>query len=132
MNAKMSRKILCCIVAVVLFILGISVEISAADSSFLDATNVTSTANQTLRSTEDIVEETPVCTPNMLQNSMNAIRGNMTSATRWQDRTMVLFLIVVSVLQFLFYQSTEAKEDGQLFLCRSVIVDYIHLKDSGN
>lgn len=29
------------------------------------------------------------------------------------------------------YQSSESKEDGQLFSCRSVIIDYIHQKDSG-
>lgn len=133
MNVKVSGKIICCLIAVIVLFLGIGAEVSATDSSFSRAINETSTTNQTLRSTEGILDEAPICTLSMLQDGMRGIHGNMTSVmNRWQDRTIVLFLVVGSFLQFLFYQSTESKEDGQLFLCRSVIVDYIHLKDSGN
>lgn len=132
MNVKMNGKIICCLIAVIVLFLGISTEVSVADSSFSRATNETSTTGQMIRSSEVVMEEAPVCTISMLQSGTKLIRSNMMNAmNRWQSRAMILFVVVGSILQFLFYQSAESKEDGQLFLCRSVIVNYIHQKDNG-
>ncbi len=130
MNAEIKQKIICCVLATIIFLWGISVVVTTANSSFLSSINVKSTTNTILCSTDHIMKESVVCIPSMLNKSMDAIRSR--AGGSWQNKSVYLFLVVGCFLQYLFYyQSAESKEDGQLFLCRSVIVDYIHLKDSG-
>lgn len=132
MGAAKSERFICCLLAIVLLFLGISVEIRNVDASFLRAKNEIGTT-ETIICSADHVEEETVCTLNMLTNGNDILRGNVTSSmVRGQYRAILSFLIVGSFLQYLFYyQTAESKEDGQLFLCRTVVVDYIHLKDSG-
>lgn len=132
MKVNVREKTICFILAIILFFLGMSVEISTADTSFSCSTNMKSTTESVIRSANYVEEET-VCTLNMLGNGCDFLRANMSSTiTKGQYRAILSFLIVGSFLQYLFYyQSAESKEDGQLFLCRTVVVDYIHLKDSG-
>lgn len=132
MNVEMREKMICCMLAAILFFWGISAGSTAMNSSFSRLANLTGTTNETLCSVKYITEETSVCTPAMLSKSIQMIRGNSArTMIRWQDRTVLLFLAGVFLQYLFYYQSAESKEDGQLFLCRSVIVDYIHLKDSG-
>lgn len=133
MNVTKRVKLICCILASILWFLGFGVVLSTTESSFLFADNISSSTENTIRSDEQVVGETRVCTLSMLHQNMEILRGNtIDSMTRWKNREFLLFLVVGWFLQYLFYyQSEESKEDGQLFLCRSAIVDYIHLKDSG-
>lgn len=128
MVLKMRERVICCIVATILFFLGISVETTTVDSSFLGTTESAS-----MRSAEHIVNEADVCTPSMLTRGTTSIQRSLTnSVSKWQSRTVLIFLFAGVSLQYLLcYQSAQSKEDGRLFLCRSMIVDYIHLKDSG-
>lgn len=133
MNITKSVKLICCILALVLCFLGFGVTMSITESSFLCAQKSGIFTETTICSDEDIIEEICVCTVSMLYQGMESIRGNVVGTiTRWQNRQFLLLFVVGWFLQYLFYyQSEECKEDGQLFLCRSAIVDYIHLKDSG-
>lgn len=132
MSVAKNRKMICCLMAMILLFLGMSVELKSADTSFLCSKNHSCTTRTVIHAA-NYVEEKTVCTLNMLTNGNDVLRGNMTSSViRGQYRAILVFLIVGSFLQYLFYyQSAESKEDGQLFLCRTVVVDYIHLKDSG-
>ena len=132
MGAARGEKIICCVLAMILFFLGISVEVKNADASFLHSENAAYSTRATISSTNHMEEET-VCTLNMLINGSEVLRSNMSnSMVRGSYQTCLSFFIVGAFLQYLFYyQSAESKEDGQLFLCRTVVVDYIHLKDSG-
>lgn len=125
-------KGLCCFLAVILLFLGMSVEVKNTNSSFLCSKTVIGGSRVTISMT-DYMEEEPLCTLNMLTNGSEIFRSNISnSMVRGSHRARLLFFIVGSFLQYLFfYQSAESKEDGQLFLCRTVVVDYIHLKDSG-
>lgn len=124
---KTKERIICYMVAVIMFFMGMCLETTKADSSFSCATNATAT---TLSSVDYISADVDNCTLDMLNKPTLSIRGNMSSSiSRWQGR-MVLFFVVGLGLQYLFYyQSEECKEDGQLLLCRSVAVNYIHQKD---
>ncbi len=132
MGVAKREKIICCLIAIVLFFLGMSVDVNNADDSFLYSKNELKSAETTIRSVNHMEEET-VCTLNMIANRNDVFRSNIASfMVKGQYRAILSFLIVGSFLQYLFYyQSAESKEDGQLFLCRTVVVDYIHLKDSG-
>jgi len=133
MNITKSVKLICCILALVLCFLGFGVTMSFTKSSFFCAQKSGSVTETAIRLDEDVMEEICVCTISMLNQDMKYIRGNVVGLiTRWQNRQFLLFFVAGWFLQYLFYyQSEECKEDGQLFLCRSAIVDYIHLKDSG-
>lgn len=131
MKVKMNGKSICCLLAVILFFMGIGVEVSAVDS--LSSRTIFSDYGQsTIDSHEEVMVDSAVCTPNMLRSEMRLSRGSkLNNIVRWQMKSAVVFLVVGNLLQFLFYQSLEGKEDGQLFACRTMIVDYIHLRDSG-
>ena len=133
MTVNVREKTICFILAIILFFLGITVENSTVDTSFSRSKTEMGTTVSTLRSVKSVVEEETACTLNMIGNSSSFLRANMpNSITKGQYRAILSFLVVGSFLQYLFYyQSAESKEDGQLFLCRTVVVDYIHLKDSG-
>ena len=128
---KMNGKYMCCLFAVILFFMGIGVEVSAVDS--LSSRTIFSDYSQSsISSTEEIVTNEMVCTTNMLRSEIRAGRTVKTGGIyQWQGRAVAVLFVVGNFLQFLYYQSSEGKEDGQLFSSRTVIVDYIHLKDSG-
>lgn len=132
MNVANVDKFICCMLATILLFMGIGVAMSANNSSSLCTENTTAFTDAVLSSVEYGIEEPTVCSLSMLNNSASIVQNSMTGMIRWQDRGILMFFIVGSFLQYLFYyQSAECKEDGQLFLCRSAVVDYIHLKDSG-
>lgn len=124
------EKIICCIMAVILFFSGMCVDNSTADSSFLHASKETSSS---IRSASYIADEIASCTTDMLGKGSSTIRLTMgNQVSKGQSRTILIFSIVGAILQYLlYYQSSECREDGRLLLCRSVAVDYIHLKDGG-
>lgn len=133
MNGANIRNYICIVLAVACVFLGIGAAMPALDSASLCASNSEGALDSFLYSVNNTIEEPPVCTLTMLNHGADAIRGNMNgSFLRWQGRDVLLFLVVGCSLQYLFcYQSSESKEDGQLFSCRSLIVDYIHTRDSG-
>lgn len=133
MRVNAREKTICFVLAIILLFLGMSVEMSAFDTSFSRTTNMESTTESMIRSVDPVVDGETVCTLNMLGNSSDFLRLHMPSSiTKGQYRAILSFLTVGSFLQYLFYyQTAESKEDGQLFSCRTVVVDYIHLKDSG-
>lgn len=122
------QRIICCIIATILLFMGMCVETSATDSSFLCAKT---SSKAVIRSASYIADEAETCTTDMLSRVNSSVRSNASSTTaRWQSRVILGVLFVGASLQYLlYYQSAECKEDGQLFLCRSVAVDYIHQKD---
>lgn len=133
MNVAKRDKFICCILVSIVLFLGFGVAMSTTDSSCLYTSNSNITTESFLSSVEHNIAETRVCTVTMLNRGANIVCGNVNATmSRWQSRESLLFLVVGFFLQYLFsYQSAEMKEDGQLFLCRSAIVDYIHRKDSG-
>ena len=126
---KINEKVICCVLAAIMFFMGMCLETTEADSSFSYATK--SISDVTICSVDYITDDVETCTLDMLNKNTVCIRGNMASAVnKWQNRAVLLFFIAGSSLQYLFYyQSTECKEDGQLLLCRSVAINYIHQKD---
>ena len=128
---KMNGKYMCCLFAVILFFLGIAAEVFAVDSLPLHAI-FSDYSQSSISSTEEIVANDMVCTTNMLRSEIRVGRTVKTGGIyQWQGRTVAVLFVVGNFLQFLYYQSSEGKEDGQLFACRTMIVDYIHLRDSG-
>lgn len=119
------------ILAMLICFLGIGVEMTTNNSS-LCTKNTADTSALSVYLEEDKLTEPLLGEFFITNHNVNAKNFVSASNVRWQNRTYLLVLIVGSFLQYLFcYQSAECKEDGQLFLCRSAIVDYIHLKDSG-
>ena len=128
---QMTReKMICCIMAVMLLLSGMCVESSATDSSFSHASEE---AFSTIRSASYVADEIASCTTDMLGKGNASIRLNTGNyVNRGQSRIILLFLYVGAILQYLlYYQSSEHRENGQILLCRSVAVDYIHQKDGG-
>ena len=126
---KTKERFICCAVAAIMFFIGMCLDTTKIDSSFsymmLDA------SAETINSVDYLTDDVDACTLDMLAKGTMSIRGNVFgSMNKWQNRAVLLLLVVGSALQYLFYyQSEECKEDGQLLLCRSVAVNYIHQKD---
>lgn len=133
MKVKKWKKNICCILATILLFFGMSGDVSVTDSSFLCTSNIASTTETSIAATEIGIIVPAVCTLNMLKGGSQAICSVVGGAVfRWQNKVYFsAFFLTAYLLYRSIYQSTESKEDGQLFLCRSVIVDYIHQKDSG-
>ena len=127
---KMFEKQICIIIVIAMFFVGMCLEIAETDSSFLCAKNTYVELNA-MEEENDVIDSTTVCTLDMIHNGTSSIcRGLGNPVMRWQGSAVVLFCIVGMFLQYLFYyQSCECKEDGQLLLCRSVAVKYIHQQD---
>lgn len=127
MQMTIEKKV-CCIMAVILLLSGMCVENFNADSSFLRVSEETSS---TMRSASYVADEIASCTTDMLGKGNISIRTNVSNqVNRVQSRMILLFLYVGAILQYLlYYQSSEHRENGQLSLCRSMAVDYIHQKD---
>ena len=127
---KKFEKQICFIIAFGMFFAGMCLEVVETDSSFLCAKN-TYAESSVLEAEDYLLEEMSAFTLDMMYNGTSAIcRGLGQSMIRWRGSGILLFCIVGMFLQYLFYyQSTECKEDGQLLLCRSVAVKYIHQKD---
>ena len=126
---KTNEKIICCFLAIIMFFMGMCLETTKADSSFSCA--AISLSDATISSVDYITDDVETCTLDMLNKSTVSVRGNMANAmNKWQSRAVLIFFIAGISLQYLFYyQSAECKEDGQLLLCRSVAINYIHQKD---
>lgn len=133
MNVKLSVKIVCYILTVVMSFWGMNIAVAITHSSFSHITKAASAVSETISADEHITEADVVYIPNLMNQITGFMRNNTTNTSvRWQDRVVLLFWVVGVFQQYLFYyQSAECKEDGQIFSCRTAIVDYIHLKDSG-
>lgn len=127
---KEKQRIICFITAIILFFMGMYVESSTINSSFLHASNE---AASTIRSASYIAEEVESCTTDMLGKGTSSLRINVgTHTNRGQSKAIFIFFIVGAILQdLLYYQGTEGRDEKQLVLRRSVAVDYIHQKDGG-
>lgn len=127
---KKFEKQICFIIVFVMFFGGMCLEVIETDSSFLCANDLYAESNA-IEAESYVLEEASIFTLDMIHNGTSAIcRGLGNSMMRWQGSAVLLFCIVGMFLQYLFYyQSCECKEDGQLLLCRSVAVKYIHQKD---
>lgn len=125
---KKFEKHICLIVVIAMFFIGMCLENAETDSSFLCTRNIESDA---IEAENYVMDTTTVCTLDMIHNGTSSICRVLGSPMmRWQGSAILLFCIVGMFLQYLFYyQSCECKEDGQLLLCRSVAVKYIHQKD---
>ena len=126
---KVNEKIICCILAIIMFLTGMCLDNIEIGSSFL-CQNLTR-QDTTLRSVDYILDDIGSCTLDMLNKGTISIRGTVSnSVNKWKDKSVLYALVVRTDLQELFYyQSSECKEDAQLLLCRSVAVNYIHRKD---
>ena len=133
MNIGSKEKNICCFLAAIILFLGMSVDISGTDSSFLCNSHIVNTTNETLQSLSAGFSEPVACTLNMISAGAQTMRAVANGTTfRGQTKAQVtVFFVGAYFLYRSIYQSSESKEDGQLFLCRSIIVDYIHQKDSG-
>lgn len=129
------EKLICCIIAVILFFSGMCLEVIETDSFFAYGMNET---DATIYSADYIEDTLAICTVDMLRGGASVIRGSMSeSDARWQSKVLLMSLFGGLFLQYLLgrlmqagaYQSEEFKEDGQLFLCWGVAVNYIHQKD---
>lgn len=127
---KEKERIICCVIAVILFFMGMCVETSTIESSFSDASNATTS---TIRSASFIADEEESCTTDMLGKGTSTLRLNVGNyAGKGQSKAVFIFLIVGAILQYLlYYQRAEGRDENQFVLCRSVAVDYIHQKDGG-
>lgn len=127
---KEKKRIICCVMAVILLFVGMCVETSTTDSSFLRASKE---ASSTIRSASYIAEEVESCTTDMLGKGTSTLRLNVGNhGSKGQGKAIFIFLIVGAILQdLLYYQRTEGQDERQFVLCRSVAVDYIHQKDGG-
>ena len=127
---KKYEKPICLIIVIAMFFVGMCLEMAKTDSSFLCANTINMESNA-IEAENYVMDKTTECTLNMIHNGTSVVcRGLGNSMMRWQGSAIMLFCIVGMFLQYLFYyQSSECKEDGQLLLCRSVAVKYIHQKD---
>ena len=128
MKQERRKQTICYIMAVILLFVGMSVDKTIAKSSFF---SVDTPEKSYVCSVNYIIEDAVIVTPGMLiRNNILVFRRNtMPSVLKWNR---IVSLILENFAQYLLgYENTESKEDAQLFLCRSIIVDYIHLKDSG-
>ena len=127
---KKYEKQICLIIVIAMFFAGRCFEMLETDSSFLCAKNAY-VSSDAIEADSYVVESTAICPLNMIYNGTTTICRNLgNSVMRWQGSAVLLFCIVGMFSQYLFYyQSCECKEDGQLLLCRSVAVKYIHQKD---
>ena len=128
MRQERRKQMISCVMAVILFFVGMSVDKTMVKSSFF---GVYTQEKNYLCSVNYITEDAVIVTPGMLiKNNILIFHENTISSTLKWNR--IVPLILGNFGQYLFgYENTESKEDAQLFLCRSIIVDYIHLKDSG-
>ena len=115
-----------------MFFTGMCLEMVQTDSSFLCAKKMNAETG-VLEADSLVMDEVSVFTLDMIHNSTSMIfRGMGNTMIKWQGSAVLLFSIVGTFLQYLFYyQSCECKEDGQLLLNRSIAVKYIHQKDGG-
>lgn len=128
MMIERKGKIICCVIALILSLIGICPENYEEDFSFLSLSENTSAVVYSVDYIEDDMES---CTIDMIRTNRSAIIENITKIMkRWQDRMILFFMTAAAIPLYLFYyQSTECREDSQLLLCRSVVVHYIHHKD---
>ena len=126
---KVNEKIICCILAIIMFLTGMCLDNIEIDSSFLCPNSTRQ--DTTLHSVDYILDDIGSCTLDMLNKGTISIRGTVSnSVNKWKDKSVLYALVVRTDLQELFYyQSSECNEDAQLLLCRSVAVNYIHRKD---
>lgn len=128
MMQRSKGNIICCIMVVILLFSGMYVESTTVDSSFSCASKE---AFSSIRSASYIADEVEPCTTDMLGKGASAIRlsvGNQVS--RGQSRTVLIFLVVGLILQYLlYYQGAERMAEDEILLSHSVAVNYIHLKD---
>lgn len=131
---KRNERVILCLIACILFFVGMCLDMAMTDSSLLHANDI---ATATISLVDYIEESEEVCTVGMLRKETGSIRSITDSSFRWQSKAVLLLLVVGMFLQALLgrlirarsYQRAECKEDGQLLLCRYVSISYIHQQD---
>ena len=133
METNKKERIICCALAFILFFLGICMEPTSTDSSFFCALKETRGVEARVHQNDYIIETSDTCITSVLGSRTMICRSSTDQTSlRKQTRNVLVSSLVATMLQDLFfYQRAEAKEDGQLFFCRMLIVDYIHQRDSG-
>ena len=127
---KKQEKLICIIIVIGMFFSGMCLEFTQIDSSFLCAKDMDAEGSL-LEEDSLLVSGASIFTLDMMRNSTSLICRELgNSSARHHGGIVLLFSVVGAFSQYLFfYQSCECKEDGQLLLCRSVAVKYIHQKD---
>ena len=127
---KMKHRIVCCVIALIMFCVGMCLGCLETDASFLRVTSEHGKA--TISSVDYLIEGDDSCTAEMMGkgNSLSTIRGDMGRTTiRW-NRTIVLSMIVGVILQYLLYlYGTVAGEYFEILHSDTVVINYIHCKD---
>ena len=132
MKVRKWQKNMCCILAIILFVLGMNGDVVSVDASFLRSSNSVGTTDASLLAVDIGIEDPDVCTLNMLRTGSQTFINFTGGMGNWKNKVYLsAFFIGAYLLYLAIYQSAEIKEDGQLFLCRSVTINYIHQKDSG-
>lgn len=127
---KMNERFICCMLAAILLFMGMCLDTTETDSSFLYA-NAERTG-EALSSVEYIFESADSCTAEMIgkKGSMSSIRGELSrNIMRW-DRSILLSIIVGAILQYLLYfYSTVGGRYREILRSSTVAINYIHHKD---
>ena len=133
MVIKRRKRYICLVMVFILFFLGMGIDVSNTDSSFSYNSSYINAQETYPQETEVSVFSPAICTLNMIRGGSQSLYNVSNSAIiRYHNKVYFsAFFLIAYLLYRSIYQSSECKEDGQLFLCRSVIIDYIHQKDSG-
>ncbi len=132
MSTKKAIRYICCLLATILCFLGMSVELTNTDSTFLCALEYSNTSHISMISADTGVTENVECTLNMLKGSHSLQNAMSNTASKVRIRTFVYISFCIATVWYLsISQKTECKENFEHICCKSVAVDYIHRKDSG-
>ncbi len=126
--SDVQKRILCCLTALIILFAGLPLEMEQMDSFAFCTQN---SSNSYVEPVSYIADDEPVVTLSMLKQPVLTSRVvEMRLATKLVTRLIFQAISMDTLRHILsFYQYEETKEDGQLFLCRCVAIDFIHLMD---
>lgn len=127
---KINERFICCMIAAIMFFMGMCLDTTEADPSFSCAN--TEHSGTTLSSVDYLFESTDTCTVEMIgrKGTFSSIRSELGRNTIRRDRGILLSIIVGAILQYLLYFHSSVY-GGYYEILRSstVAINYIHLKD---
>ncbi len=126
--SDIQKRILCCLTALIILFAGLPLEMEQMDPFAFCTQNSSSSYVEPV---SYIANDQPLVTLSMLKQPLLTARVVESHfGTRLVTR-LILQAVSVDTLRHIlsFYQYEETKEDGQLFLCRCVAIDFIHLMD---
>lgn len=134
MKLRMKEQLICILLTLMLFVVGMQADIKPVNPSFLRGERMVSenTAYSTIRSGTYLTAVEKTCTIDMIRKSVSTYQNsnyNRITVRRFFEVTILLLITELFLLQRFYFSAAIEGRDIESMRCHIATIQYIHQKD---